>query len=818
VKTEMVNSARIGTRREIVLKGGLILLPLLFLEAARAANGAVFFWPDFFVRSGWVISILLLAWLGKLIIRETGTKIFPYRSFILPGLLLLTTLIYWISGTTWAAWLLCGVVWSLLLVATDLSSRKWRWPATVALSGIAGLLPVVIAQIETRFSDEEFFVLVEVAHLALFWLLLSLVWKGVFPAKNKLNAVNGVSIPIKAFVVIAGLLGIMGMIGTMRAYQMSFYTNSAPTYPGISEANPFLCGQVEGDDTIYSGEEVFQRALERVMANPLKEPPDLALLALGTKEDGWLEAYKASLLQEARSDAFTQPAHSIKYGQYQAALRIYYYNVMLQAYPHLFTAQEENLLQTWFAAINRRAQTVEWVDWMYAIAFRMLPKGPYENQETGAGLLSLLEAQNLADTGLSDANQAYLAERGGGWEAGFRNTDDAIIYQPEWINNAYFQSIYTGSLSLENAQRSFEWLLLQSPPDGSPLSYNHIGMVHLVAPAYLGAQTVQDERLLWLAGRSVDYLVTNDQPISARPGMEQILGGVGTSPTTGTCLIYGSSGVPTRRGPLAPDKVVFRDGWDEDASYLLLNLRFTGWHRYKATNAIVLVSKSGPLVTENATGQTFAWLPSGRSLFRDKRIPRENLNGLVIRRSGLNAIVYELTGVGSLWAQDPPAYAHLESFKTQPGYDYTSSVIDDWHGWKHQRDIHFFHQGPIVVVDTATGRVKDRPALIWHTTSSNSLIQNRLIIREGSDPAEMVLIPLEAGEFSTNYIENSAQQELRVEFQPSQNRDLALATVFLTGNWVSAQVNLFDVDGQPTIQITSSDDEILLPIQVKTDE
>jgi hypothetical protein len=814
----MVNSARIGTRREIVLKGGLILLPLLFLEAIRAANGAVFFWPDFLVRSGWVISILLLAWLSKPIIRETGAVIFPYHAFTLPGLLLITAVIYWISGSTWAAWLLCGAAWSLLLVATDLSPSKWRWLVTVALSAIAGLLPVVIAQIESRFSDEEFFVLVEVALLAILWLLLSLVWKVVFPAKNKLNAINGIAIPMKPFLVIASLLGIVGSIGTIRAYQMSFYTDSAPTYPGISETNPFLCGQVVGDNKVYSGEEVFHGALERVMANPLKEPSDLALLALGTKEERWVEAYKSSLLAEAREGAFTQPAHSIKYGQYQAALRIYFYTVMLQAYPHLFTEEEENLLHTWFAAINRRAQTVEWVDWMYAIAFRMLPKGPYENQETGAGLLSLLEAHNLADAGLSAANQAYLAERGGGWEAGFRNSDDAMIYQPEWINNAYFQSISTGSVNVENAQRSFEWLLLQSTPDGSPLNYNHIGIVHLVAPAYLGAQTVQDERLLWLAGRSVDYLVTNDLPISAKPGMERMLEGFGTSPTTGTCLIYGSSGVPTQRGPLAPDKVVFRDGWDEDASYLLLNLRFTGWHRYKATNAIVLLSKSGPLVKEITTGQTFAWLPSGRSLFRDKRIPRENLNGLVIRRSGLNAIVYELTGVGSPWAQDPPAYARLESFETQPGYDFSSSVIDDWHGWKHQRDIHFFHQGPIVVVDTATGRAKDRPALIWHTTSSNSLSQDRLAIREGSDPAEMVLVPLQPGQLSSSFIENNDQKELRVEFQPSQNGDLALATVFLTGNWVSAQVNLFDVDGQPTIQITSSDDEILLPIQGTTDE
>ena len=79
-------------------------------------------------------------------------------------------------------------------------------------------------------------------------------------------------------------------------------------------------------------------------------------------------------------------------------------------------------------------------------------------------------------------------------------------------------------------------------------------------------------------------------------------------------------------------------------------------------------------------------------------------------------------------------------------------------------------------------------------------------------------VPLQAGQVSSSFMEDNGNNELRLEFQPSNTGSLALATVFLTGKWASAQVNLLDVDGQPTIQIANSTDEILLPVQETTDE
>jgi len=52
------------------------------------------------------------------------------------------------------------------------------------------------------------------------------------------------------------------------------------------------------------------------------------------------------------------------------------------------------------------------------------PEGPYENQENGAGLLALLEAEGLTDPALSPANRAYLARNRRGWTARFRVAED----------------------------------------------------------------------------------------------------------------------------------------------------------------------------------------------------------------------------------------------------------------------------------------------------------------------------------------------------------------------------------------------------------
>lgn len=696
--------------------------------------------------------------------------------------------------------------------AVKIRSTLTRWIIHIILALACGGLTASIAQIESHFSDEEFFVALQVLVLAGFWLLLRgvLAWLWVrfsrkpLPETENREETNGKTSHQIGFyfdsrwVALIGLITITAFsIFTIHSYQRSFYPTQAPPYPGISAENPFLCGKAAPDLQTYDGHSTFLRLLALVKTNPNKTTPEYGMLALGSRESRWTQTFHDSLLDEAHRGLFTGPTGSVKSVQYDAALRVYYYNQARAAFPSLFTPAQDYIIRQWFAAINRRALTVEPVDWMYALAFTKWPEGPYENQDSGVGLLALLEKTGLADPALSVRNRAYLGANQRGWVTNFRVTDDAAVYQPVWLDNAYFQSLYTGDAPPENLQSSFEWLLLQALPDGMPLKYNHTGSASLDGIAYLGAELIGNDSYLWLAGRTVDYLESQGMYAGAQPGLETESDLVGHSPTQGSCLLYGDSGLPNQIGPLAPDKIVFRDGWSPDSTYLLLNLRFSGWHRYKATNTITLVYQSGLLSGDLLSGETFSWLPIGRSLFRDKRIPRENLNGLVIARTGMSAVVSTLTGIGGAWAQDPPYYASVENFVTGPEMDTSTTVLSGWRGWTQRRTIFFYHDGPIVIVDGARGPDASPAAFVWNLPIGASVEGERVTLRGGDSPAEMVLVPI---------FGNINPTEDGIQFQASGR--LALVTVFLTREWVGAKVNL--ISG--SLQITRENQQITLPM------
>ncbi len=733
--------------RSLLLTGAAGLLPALFMEGVRFAAGAPFSWAGLAVRWGLATGILLAA--GLTCPHPTGgaRPSWPGLLWLVPGAV--AGLIYGLTGATWAAWSVTGIAWVLLLglerILTGVRSRpgRWAWRGMVALA--AGAFPVALSQLESRFADEEFFVALEAVALAFFWLLLLGAHR--LTLRRMPGYLRwGIRLDRRATGLVFLLLAFGGLNGTVWAYRHSFYPPVAPTYPGISEESPFLCGQVPPDPQTYDGRDVFHRILARVEANPRKGPPEYGMLALGTGERRWAEQFRESLLKEVAEGRYTGPAHSVKSVQFEAALRAYYFPRVRDRFPGLFSDEELARIKAWFAAINRRALTVEWVDLMYALAFSKWPEGPYENQENGAGLLALLEAEGLADPKLSAANRAYLARNRRGWLQRFRVTDDAFVYQPEWIYNAYFQSLYTGEFPRENARRSFEWLLLQALPDGAPLRYNHPGQGSLAGIAYLGATLFRDSRYIWLAGRAVEEVEQGGGYLFAQPGVEEPIPLEGRSPTEGSCLIYGDSGLPNQRGPLAPDKIVFRDGWGKDAVYLLVNLRFTGWHRYKATGTVTLVYKNGVLSADVLDGKPFSWLPVGRSLFRDKRVPRENLNGLVVQKTGMAAVLYGLTGIGGPWAQDPPYYAEVVAFETGPERDWAHIRLVGWRGWQHDRWIYFYHNGgPIIVVDGAQGPAGAGAGLVWHLPDAEDIAPHRFRLRDGDAQVEIMMLPGEDG-------------------------------------------------------------------------
>lgn len=801
----------------IIFLGKVILLTMIggfYLFGFNLLSKGNQPWLSFL--QGWVFSLSILGF--SIGLSFIFTKLKSWRTiYLIFGIItLLAWILYFSSSITALAWIVLSLTFGIFIRIDDfLTESMGSFPSFIVHGLIAlgvGFGTIALVQIESHFAEEEFFIAIQALVISGYWFLLLMLEILLLRRDSSDKAKRSFSTRPLLFGVIG--LFLVGLIVTILSYQRSFYPLEAPTYSEVNPADPFICGQIEPDEQIYNGKDVFEGILRTLESNPNKSSPEFGMLALGTGEDHWVEQFRSSLLTEARQGKFTKPAGSVKYGQYLATFRAYYYSKIIEQFPDLFSPSEKEELQEWFAAINRRALTVELVDWMYAIAFSKLPDGPYENQETGIGLLALLESQGLADPQSTPENRSYLEQNLSGWMKRFSNTDDAAVYQPEWINNAFYQSIYSGNPISENVRLSFEWLLLQALPNGAPLRYNHIGSANLGGLGYLGAYLLGDERFVWLSGRALEYLNENGKPLAAQPGFEEPLGMVGRSPSQGSCLLYGDSGLPNQTGPLAPDKIVFRDGWASDSAYLLLNLRFSGWHRYKATNTITLLYEDGLLASDQLSGKIFSWLPEGRSLFRDKRIPRENLNGLLVEKVGLSRVLNELTGLGSPWAQDPPYYAKVEEFTTEGNLDTSTTVIEDWHGWTHERTIIFHHDGPIVIKDDAWGPPGQNAALSWNLVSDATKMDERLRLRSEQNPAEAVFLTEASGEFQILDIHSDKDDvpNVQVQYTSKDKGQISLFTIFLTKEWVGAQAHLIESADGLILEIWDNDKKLQISL------
>jgi hypothetical protein len=735
------------------------------------------------------------------------------QSIIFHSLGLVSLLIYTLTKNTLFAWLVC--LWIFVIfneVERIISSRKLTGFFSILSNGfLVALVIVWIVQLETNFAEEEFYSFIKFFLILIIWILTNLLNR-IVPGKSKKSIII---LEQKWVILVIAILTVCLIPGVIITYQQSFYSNSVPQYPGINTNSPFICGESNETNSFYDSRQVHQKYLEQIINNSDKETPEYGLLAVATRKEAWAKQFKQSILSDAQSRKYTNPANSIKYYQYEAALRAYYYAQVISIFPDLFTTIEIEEIENWFTQINQRALTVEWVDWLYALAFAKFPQGPYANQEIGSGLLSLLELEKLADPELSPKNVNYLSRNISGWLSRFRNTDDAVFYQPEWQDNALFQFQYNGYLDMNNLYLSNAWLMLQAPPDGSFLQYNQPSQADLAGSMIRAASLTNESDFLWLAGKSIDYMVEKDVPLYARPGSETIPDVNGTQPIYGSCLIYGDSGLPNQIGPLAPDKVILRDGWSDNSTYLLMNLRFTGWHRYKATNAIISIYKNGPIILEKTEGiNEINWLPQGRSLFRDKRIPRENLNGLSIPRSGMDKVVASLTGIGSSWSQDPPHYASVEQFTTSDLLDTSQTQINDWRGWLHTRTLALYHDGPLVVTDAANGPdLGYYPAIFWHLPRETTFSGNRVQIEVGDTFVEMVLIPLTPDkDLKTNTTFIKEGNIYTVQYLSNHKRQLLLMTVFLFEPWVGAKVWAESSDNDFTVHIQTDFENIVLPV------
>lgn len=109
--------------------------------------------------------------------------------------------------------------------------RRFVIEAIFAIAG--GALPVLIGQFETRFSDEEFFILFEIIELAIFWIILRQItrWWPFSPVRSQ----SGFTFRRHQPALILAILAVIGIFFVIHTYQHSLFTPYTPDYPGISK-------------------------------------------------------------------------------------------------------------------------------------------------------------------------------------------------------------------------------------------------------------------------------------------------------------------------------------------------------------------------------------------------------------------------------------------------------------------------------------------------------------------------------------------------------------------------------------------------------
>lgn len=491
----------------------------------------------------------------------------------------------------------------------------------------------------------------------------------------------------------------------------------------LETEKPFMCFSNNKATSMTSNVGYNNDLINFLESKPNKTIDVFAVLYLLTEDEKWANSFKKILLNEAQNRKFIEASGSVKGWQYYAMIRPYYYLLLTEKNPSLFTNSEQKLILDWFKEINEQAFNVEWVDYIYGFIFKKMPEGPYKNQEIGAGLLAVL-SDVLKDEypDLVEKDIKYLNNYGVGWQRNFRNPDDGIVYhQHIWVKNAYMMAKYGEQdkyLISNNTKNSFEWILLQWPSNGISPAYNIPVDNTPFDIMVLGGGLLNDGRYLWLAERMLEDEVKNiDREIDSIVGLEYWHNNITPiKPIVGSCYLKGTTGIAQAPKSLKPDKIILRDGWEYHSLYALINLRFSGWHSYKGTNSFVSIMHGEPFVVEKLESKQHKWIPKGKADHRDKKILREELNGFQMEKIGFEKIIYEITGLDSPWAQDPPRFSEVIAFNSTPIADYAITEISDWHGWTHQRaSVLVKGDDPFIVVfDYAKGKKSNKVAITWH--------------------------------------------------------------------------------------------------------
>jgi hypothetical protein len=141
-------------------------------------------------------------------------------------------------------------------------------------------------------------------------------------------------------------------------------------------------------------------------------------------------------------------------------------------------------------------------------------------------------------------------------------------------------------------------------------------------------------------------------------------------------------------------------------------------------------------------------------------------------------------------------------------------VIEDWHGWTHERTIIFHHDGPIVIKDDAWGPPDQNAALSWNLVSDGTMMEERLRLRSEQNPAEVLFLAEGSGEFQILDIDPDKDDapNVQVQYMSKDKGQISLLTIFLTKTWVGAQAKLKESADGLILEIWDDDKKVQIPL------
>jgi hypothetical protein len=393
---------------------------------------------------------------------------------------------------------------------------------------------------------------------------------------------------------------------------------------------------------------------------------------------------------------------------------------------------------------------------------------PYDNQEIGIGVCTVAaELFKDRDPVLAENLRGICDSRLVGWEKKNGNLDDTLFYTPVFCMSMWLYARYRGRedlLALENCRTTFENMLQQQPGNGIFTQYNWTQCGSVPGMMAMGARIFHDGRYKWMACRFLEerlerrnirqqYACRNisGESLAAEcsaEGTKELEAVIreemdrqnrydhvweGLTDTVfhlwyfwdddlipeqpwnyGRALekTAGQGRWPHDPEPVLAEKLVFRDGWNHDDMFMIMNLwggqnspqGLTVSHRYPASNEIISLVCGEQFLVQNIDQVT-----------RDAAIHRKDLNAFSLKRNGewLDAVKSGDRKFGVYPALE--LYnAELRFFSAFPRAEASKSTLYDYYGWTNERTVLFRRGSDAAVFDMCFGPAEETGAVRWH--------------------------------------------------------------------------------------------------------